>query len=198
MCNSPLGALHVASIDEGVCALAFDDRVEALEPRLRRRFGPFFVFARGDPHGAGRSLERYFDGELIAPTAVKLAVSPTPMQHHVWRLVADIQPGATTTYAALARRLGSPGGQRAVGVCLASNPVPVLIPCHRVIAAHGGLGSHPGGMIVKRRLLEHEGVAFADAGATARDIAVRSRAIGAANDIVDSVELLDWPRYAAR
>jgi methylated-DNA-[protein]-cysteine S-methyltransferase len=155
---TPLGVLHVASFEQGVCALIFDDRAGALEPRLRRTFGPFFRIEEGDPHAVAQRLARYFDGAPNALDDVPLAAPATPMQRRVWDMVRRIPPGEVTTYAALAERMGMPRAQRAVGVCLASNPVPLLVPCHRVIAASGGLGSHPGGVDVKAALLRHEGV----------------------------------------
>jgi O-6-methylguanine DNA methyltransferase len=99
--------------------------------------------------------------------AVPRALPATPMQRRVWGLVAGLAAGTTTSYAALAARLGMPRAQRAAGVCCASNPVPLFIPCHRVIAASGALASHPGGVLRKRWLLRHEG-ALPDAPATGR------------------------------
>jgi methylated-DNA-[protein]-cysteine S-methyltransferase len=156
----PLGVLHVASVEAGVCALAFDACAHGLEPRLRRAFGPFFRVEDGDPVGIARRIARYFAGELRALDDVPLAAPATPMQRRVWSLVRDVAPGDVTTYASIAQRLGMPRAQRAVGVCLASNPVPMLVPCHRVIAASGSLGSHPGGVAVKGALLRHEGARF--------------------------------------
>lgn len=156
--SSPLGDLLVATADEGVCAVTFDDRVESLEPKLRRRFGHFFHVEPGDPFDIARGLRSYFTGKLDALDNVPLAVAGTPMQARVWAMLRALRPGDLTTYAALAERLGMPRAQRAVGVCLASNPVPLFIPCHRVVAASGGLGSHPGGLPRKRWLLNHEGI----------------------------------------
>lgn len=155
--DSPLGMLHVACVRDGICAVVFDEARGTLAPRLRRMFGPFFNIAHGDPSGVGSRLAAYFDGDLGALATVPRAAVATPMQRRVWALVADIAPGATTTYAMLAARLGMPRGQRAVGVCLASNPLPIFIPCHRVVAASGSIASHPGGVARKRWLLHHEG-----------------------------------------
>jgi methylated-DNA-[protein]-cysteine S-methyltransferase len=85
-------------------------------------------------------------------------------------MLRALGPGQLTTYASLAERLGMPRAQRAVGVCLASNPVPLFIPCHRVVAASGGLGSHPGGIPRKRWLLQHEGVLDAHDTRAARSV----------------------------
>lgn len=190
---TPVGTVHVASFDRGVCALVFDDRVEALEPRLRRAFGPFFRLESGDPHGVAARLTRYFDGDARALADIALAAPATPMQRRVWDMVRDVPHGQVTTYAALAERMGMPRAQRAVGVCLASNPVPILVPCHRVIAASGGLGSHPGGIGVKAALLRHEGVVpvhdLAAARALRQRIAARERSLVTADDGVDFVDL---------
>jgi len=172
--DSPIGILHVASFEQGVCALALGPAAEALEPRLRRAFGPFFRIAEGDPLDVEAALARYFDGALRALDDVPIAAPATPMQRRVWDLVRNVAPGQVTTYAALAERMGMPRAQRAVGVCLASNPVPVLMPCHRVVAASGGLGSHPGGPMCKAALLAHEG-ALEVARAASRRSFVRAR-----------------------
>jgi methylated-DNA-[protein]-cysteine S-methyltransferase len=155
--RTPLGTLHVASVPTGVCAVAFDDRRDALEPRLRRMFGTFQKFGHGDPLDAGARLDAYFGGDLGALHDVPRATAATPMQRRVWALVLALAAGTTTTYAALAARLGMPRAQRAVGVCLASNPLPLFVPCHRVVAASGALAGHPGGDMRKRWLLRHEG-----------------------------------------
>ena len=186
--DSPLGPLHVAALPHGLCAIAFDDQRDELEPRLRRMFGPFFKVDNGDPLGLRTRLDTYFAGDLAALSDVPRAVPATPMQRRVWALVAGLAPGTTTTYGALAARLGMPRAQRAVGVCLASNPVPIVVPCHRVVAANGAIASHPGGAAVKRWLLHHEGVRL-------RADAHRSRAARSTLDPNDVVRLV-VPRIA--
>ena len=190
---TPLGVVHVATFARGVCALAFHDRVEGLEPRLRRAFGPFFRAEHGDPLQAAARLARYFEGALDALADLPVAAPATPMQRRVWDLVRAIPPGQVTTYASLAERMGMPRAQRAVGVCLASNPVPILVPCHRVVAASGGLGSHPGGIAAKAALLRHEGVMpvhdLAVARLLRRRIGARDRSLVRREDAVDLVDL---------
>jgi O-6-methylguanine DNA methyltransferase len=191
---TPVGVVHVASFERGVCALAFDDRLEALEPRLRRAFGPFFRVEEGDPLHVAQRLARYFDGAHDALADVPVAAAATPMQRRVWDMVRAVPQGQVTTYASLAERMGMPRAQRAVGVCLASNPVPLFVPCHRVIAASGGLGSHPGGIAVKAALLRHEGVMpvhdLTVARLLRRRIGARDRSLVTRDD---GVELVDWP-----
>ena len=192
--DTPLGPMHVASHAAGVCAAVFDDRREALEPRLRRLFGPFFHVTAGDPLDVGRRLAGYFSGRLDALSDVPLATAATPMQRRVWAMVSALPAGTLTTYAALADGLGMPRAQRAVGVCLASNPVPLFIPCHRVVAASGALASHPGGVVRKRWLLRHEGALdVADLAAARRRrsrLAVARRAL----DPRETVDVVDLPR----
>jgi O-6-methylguanine DNA methyltransferase len=191
---TPLGVVHVASFSQGVCAIVFDDRAESLEPRLRRAFGPFFRLDAGDPLDVGARLRDYFDGRADALASLPVAAPATPMQRRVWDMVREVPPGEVTTYAALAERMGMPRAQRAVGVCLASNPVPILVPCHRVIAASGGLGSHPGGVEVKAALLRHEGAVpvhdLCAARTMRRRLAARERS---RMDPRDTVELVSLP-----
>ena len=192
--DTPLGVVHVASFAQGVCALVFDDRAEGLEPRLRRAFGPFFRLDAGDPLDVAGRLCDYFAGRADALGTLPVAAPATPMQRRVWDMVREVPAGEVTTYAALAERMGMPRAQRAVGVCLASNPVPILVPCHRVIAASGGLGSHPGGVGVKAALLRHEGAVPVHDLCAARTMRQRLAARDRARmDPRDTVELVSLP-----
>lgn len=105
---------------------------------------------------AMRQLDEYFEGRR---RSFSLPLSPegTPFQLAVWRALADIPYGETITYGELARRVGRPAAFRAVGQANGANPLPIVYPCHRVVAA-GGLGGYGGGLDVKRRLLALEGV----------------------------------------
>jgi methylated-DNA-[protein]-cysteine S-methyltransferase len=188
---SPLGDIHIASVAEGVCAAVFGDRAEGLEPRLRRAFGRFFRIERGDRFGVAQCLAAYFAGDFDALRDVPLAPVATPMQRRVWAMVSTLPPGMLTTYAVLAARLGMPRGQRAVGVCLATNPLPLFIPCHRVVSTSGGLASHPGGVVRKRWLLRHEGALVEEPAQRAAPRIARARL-----DPRDTVELVRLPRAA--
>jgi methylated-DNA-[protein]-cysteine S-methyltransferase len=100
-------------------------------------------------------LQAYARGDL---ETFSFAVDPagTDFDHRVWQAVARIPYGATETYGAIARTIGVPGGARAVGHANGRNPLPLVIPCHRVVAAGGGLGGYGGGIPLKRRLLALE------------------------------------------
>ena len=106
---------------------------------------------------AQAQLERYFEG---GRTAFTVALDPdgTPWQRRVWQALRAIRFGEAVTYGELAARLGKPGASRAVGAANGANPVPIIVPCHRVIASGGGLGGYTGGLDRKRWLLRHEGV----------------------------------------
>lgn len=103
-----------------------------------------------------RQLEEYFAGSR---TEFDLPLDPvgTPFQRRVWDLLRTIPYGATTSYGELARRLGDPRATRAVGAANGRNPIPIIVPCHRVVGSHGELTGFGGGIDRKRWLLEHEG-----------------------------------------
>lgn len=110
----------------------------------------------GSHPALSRQLDQYFTGE---PTAfdVALDLDGTPFQQRVWSELLRIPFGETRTYADIARALGVPGGSRAVGGANGRNPVAIIVPCHRVVAADG-LGGYTGGLRYKRALLALEGV----------------------------------------
>jgi methylated-DNA-[protein]-cysteine S-methyltransferase len=106
---------------------------------------------------AARQLRGYTAG---LRTAFDLPLRPAfggPFERRVWALVAQIPFGATTSYGELAARLGAPGAARAVGAANGRNPLPIVVPCHRVVGARGALTGYAGGLDHKRTLLAHEG-----------------------------------------
>ncbi|HSC47403.1 MAG TPA: methylated-DNA--[protein]-cysteine S-methyltransferase [Gammaproteobacteria bacterium] len=105
---------------------------------------------------AARQLKAYFDGRLKT-FDLPLAPQGTEFQMQVWRALQTIPYGRTWSYGEIARRLGRPEASRAVGAANGQNPIPVIIPCHRVIGADGSLTGFGGGLPIKRRLLTLEG-----------------------------------------
>ena len=104
-------------------------------------------------------LAAYFAGERV-PFRTKLDLGAgTPFQREVWRALRRIPYGQTASYGDIARRVGRPRACRAVGAANGANPVPILVPCHRVIRASGELGGYGAGLPIKRWLLHHEGCA---------------------------------------
>lgn len=162
--QTPLGSVTLYAKGGALVGLEFTDRAarrRALERQLRRHLGPFETRAVRDPAGARRRLEAYFAGERHALSGQKVELHGTPFQLAVWRELRRIPPGRTLSYAALAARIARPRAVRAVGQANGSNPVSLFVPCHRVIAADGGLGGYGGGLERKRRLLELEGLTVA-------------------------------------
>jgi methylated-DNA-[protein]-cysteine S-methyltransferase len=110
---------------------------------------------RGAVAEAVRQLNQYFARER-KEFELPLAPEGTEFQRAVWQRLREIPYGETISYSELARRVGNPKASRAVGSANGANPIPIVIPCHRVIAADGGLGGFGGGLLVKQALLELE------------------------------------------
>ncbi len=151
--------MEACASGEGVCLLEFADRrmLPAQWRRIEARFGPVPDDASAHPHldALARQLREYFAGKR-RDFAVPLALAGTPFQERVWRRLLDVPYGETISYDELARRTGCEGGQRAVGRANGDNRLAVVVPCHRVVRADGGLGGYGGGLERKRRLLELE------------------------------------------
>jgi methylated-DNA-[protein]-cysteine S-methyltransferase len=110
---------------------------------------------RGPVREAARQLDQYFAGKRRS-FDVPLALDGTPFQEQVWLALAEIPYGETISYAELARWVGRPQAFRAVGQANGANPIPIILPCHRVVAADGTIGGYGGGLPTKRRLLALE------------------------------------------
>jgi methylated-DNA-[protein]-cysteine S-methyltransferase len=149
--ESPLGLLTLVAGDAGLRHLYFPGRAPALDENAHV---PAVLAA------ATQQLEQYFNGER-ATFELPLDCHGTPFQRRVWRALQEIPYGTTTTYGELARKLGSsrPDGThdaRAVGAAVGATPIPIVIPCHRVIGADGSLTGYGGGLPRKRALLALE------------------------------------------
>ena len=154
--DSSLGKLIVATTGRGIRALELGDSDDALGMGLRRRF-PRAEIVRDDS-GLREEIRHLVD--LIDQPArgcdLPLDLAGTPFQQQVWSALRSIPAGETVTYDALARSLGRPTAARAVARACASNPVAILVPCHRVLREDGGLGGYRWGIERKRILLERE------------------------------------------
>lgn len=152
--DSPVGILVAGVTDAGVCLLEFRDR-EVLETqieRVRGRVGPTVTGSHPLLAQLSAQLSEYFRGTRRA-FSVPLLYPGTPFQLKVWNALRAIPYGETISYEELARRVGSPAGQRAVGHANGQNPVAIVIPCHRVVNKDGKLGGYGGGLWRKRLLL---------------------------------------------
>jgi len=156
MLDTPLGRMLVAATARGICRLTFDEDVAS----LRRRF-PNAAIEPADT--AMASLISGVLQAIEAPAAapdLPIDVAGTAFQEKVWRELRRIPPGETRSYADIAAAIGDPKATRAVGTANGSNPVAVLVPCHRVIRSDGTLGGYAGGLDRKRKLLAAEGAGW--------------------------------------
>jgi AraC family transcriptional regulator of adaptative response/methylated-DNA-[protein]-cysteine methyltransferase len=154
MLDTPLGQMLVAATAKGICRLTFDED----EAALRRRF-PYASILPAD--GAMASLIGGVLQAVETPSAMPdlpIDVAGTAFQEAVWKELRKIPVGETRSYADIAAAVGQPGAVRAVGTANGSNPIAVLVPCHRVIRSDGTLGGYAGGLDRKRKLLAAEGV----------------------------------------
>jgi methylated-DNA-[protein]-cysteine S-methyltransferase len=145
--DSPIGTLLIAGDDIAIHFISFPRNGKAQKPREEWRES-----ARGPVGEAIRQLREYFAG---ARTDFDLPLAPegTEFQRSVWRRLQEIPYGETISYGELARRIGNPQASRAVGSANGSNPIPIVIPCHRVIGSNGKLTGFGGGLPVKEALL---------------------------------------------
>lgn len=153
---SPIGTLHLGVRDGRLCLLELSDPA-----RFRRR-----IAASGEQTTPARSaaardvaaaLRAYFAGDLAALDRIEVApLGGTAFQRRVWEALRAIPTGRTTSYRAIAARIRAPRAVRAVGAANGANPVPIVLPCHRVIGADGSLTGYGGGLARKRWLLRHE------------------------------------------
>lgn len=157
--DSPIGRLTVAVTDRGLVRVLFDDdyRDEALE-RMAREVSPRILASARRTDEARRELSEYFAG---GRTRFDLRIDRRLIHGIAAEVLFEtgrIPFGRTSTYGAIAERIGKPKAARAVGNALGSNPIPVVIPCHRVLRTGGALGGYGGGVDRKTTLLEIEGV----------------------------------------
>ena len=157
---SPIGRLLVASTNEGVCRIAFaEEREDDVLAELARRLSPRIVRSAELERGAAAAIGAYVAGELDhLDMPADLSLVTTPFGRSVLDKLMEVKRGKVTTYGALAARIGNPRAVRATGTALGRNPVPILVPCHRVLPSGGSVGNYGGGPDRKRYLLELEGV----------------------------------------
>jgi len=154
---SPIGKIVVAVRGGRLCALAFDESWPRKRAALERRFGEVEWRRAKDPGGVARALRRYFDGDIEALARIAVDPGGTPFQRAIWTKLRRVPAGRTVSYGELARAAGYPRAVRAVGAANGSNPVGLVIPCHRVIGSSGKLVGYGGGLDRKKWLLAHEG-----------------------------------------
>jgi methylated-DNA-[protein]-cysteine S-methyltransferase len=150
--ETPVGTLQLAVSREG-------DLVEILLPNRRPAAGSSAALspaAAQGMHAARAQLREYFEGKRRV-FDLPLRAEGSPFEQQVWNRLLEVPYGVTTSYGAIATALGLANGARAVGYANGTNPIPIVIPCHRVIGSNGDLTGYGGGLPLKRALLELEG-----------------------------------------
>lgn len=149
---SPLGNLFLLGNTEGICHLMWDEEfknfIKSLERPLSRHTCPIVSKGKSQIEGFFQGKRKQFD--------IPLSVRGTPFQIDVWSAIKDVDYAQTITYGQIAAKLGNINKCRAVGGALGKNPLPIFLPCHRVVAAHGALGGYSGGDYIKQWLLDFE------------------------------------------
>jgi methylated-DNA-[protein]-cysteine S-methyltransferase len=159
--DSPLGRLVAATTDRGLVRLAYEDwggGLDAVLDHLALRVSPRIVEAPAELDPLRRQLDEYFAGRregFDVPVDLSLAAGFTA---RILRAIAEIPFGATANYREVAAKAGNPKAVRAAGNACGANPVPIVVPCHRVLRSGGGLGGYTGGVEKKETLLRLEGV----------------------------------------
>jgi methylated-DNA-[protein]-cysteine S-methyltransferase len=154
--DSPVGELFVAATDRGLCRISYHP--DGMEDVLARTFGPRVL--RSPLDEIRRELDEYFEGtrrDFDLPLDVRVA----PFHADVLEELARVPYGRTDTYGSLAAKVGRPRAARAVGTVMNRNPIPIVLPCHRIVGANGSLTGYAGGLDVKLRLLQLEGAMLA-------------------------------------
>jgi methylated-DNA-[protein]-cysteine S-methyltransferase len=156
--ESPFGTLHAATTKRGLVRVAFpEESVESVLEALARRLSPRIIEAPASLDAVKRELEEYFAGRRRTFDLALDWALIAPFGRRVLRMTAAIPYGGHLSYAEVAAEAGSPRGARAAGNALGANPIPIVIPCHRVLRSGGALGGYGGGLDRKRFLLELEG-----------------------------------------
>ncbi|HVN84125.1 MAG TPA: methylated-DNA--[protein]-cysteine S-methyltransferase [Candidatus Binatia bacterium] len=161
--QTPIGRVLVATTDAGLVRVSFRRSETSFAAELRERLGVAPVKAPAKTKAVVHQLADYFAGRrrsFNVPTDWRLV---TPFQRRVLEATAEVPAGQVASYGDIAHMIGQPRGSRAVGQALGHNPMPIVIPCHRVLAAGGKLGGYTGGVAIKKKLLRLEGVVAANA-----------------------------------
>jgi O-6-methylguanine DNA methyltransferase len=155
--RSPLGPLYLLGSSKGLVSLCFTK--QSFDLMLKQHFsGVKPVRSEQQFRSLVKQLDAYFKGRPVKFVFTADILSGTEFQRAVWGKLSELLPGQLTTYGSLAREVKRPKSSRAVGQAVGANPLPIIIPCHRVISSSGKLGGFTGGISLKKKLLSIEGI----------------------------------------
>jgi methylated-DNA-[protein]-cysteine S-methyltransferase len=153
-----VGDIFIAQSSEGICSLEFGRISEKnFLRRLAGQLGPDVSFEMRSLPIVELQLKNYFAGKITSFSLEVDLRNTTSFQKHVLRQTMKVPYGRTSSYGDIAARIGRPAAYRAVGNAVGANPIPIVIPCHRIIASDGGIGGYSSGLPNKRKLLALEG-----------------------------------------
>jgi methylated-DNA-[protein]-cysteine S-methyltransferase len=155
--ETPVGPLLIGVTDRGVCRISFDPEPEHHLELLARTFGPRVLRSAKPVDRVRRELDEYFEGRRREFEIEPDVRGVSEYYRRVLSELARVEYGHTTTYGALAALTGNPRSARAVGTVMNRNPIPIVLPCHRVVGASGSLTGYGGGLDKKEHLLRLEG-----------------------------------------
>lgn len=156
---SPLGPVFAAADERGLTDIMIRGDEGVFFKRLQKMRSPEVVVKEmGRFSGLFRELDRYFRGERVDFRAIGTDPQGTAFEKRVWKALTLIPWGSTVSYGWVALKAGCPQGARSVGGACGKNPLPIVIPCHRVLSSDGSIGGYTGGIGIKRALLKTEGV----------------------------------------
>jgi len=156
--ESPIGPLLMAATERGLCRISFQPDPERHLDQLAKEFGSRVLRSSTAVDVAHEQLDEYFAGSRRGFELDVDLRATAPFAHRVLDELARVPFGETTTYGTLAGRVGAPRAARAVGTVMNRNPLPIVLPCHRVVGSNGSLTGYGGGLHVKEHLLRLEGV----------------------------------------
>ena len=157
--SSPIGIIKVASTSKGICYVWLNQNKSSnFKEIIEKRFGSIPVEDNACLKDVEGAIQMYFDGSLKKfnlPLDISIG---TPFQKKVWKALMKIPFGQVRSYKWVAEKLDMQNASRAVGNANGKNPIPIIIPCHRVIESNGSLGGYSSGIETKKKLLIHEGI----------------------------------------
>jgi methylated-DNA-[protein]-cysteine S-methyltransferase len=155
--ETPIGTAQLVCDEEGrLRVFGWFDREDRWRRDYASRYGDNELKETRNPFGLCDAMAAYMAGDIGVIDTLPVAFAGTEFQVKIWRALREIPAGETTSYGMLAKKIGAPNAMRAVGLANGSNPIAVVVPCHRVIGSNGALTGYGGGLERKRWLLAHE------------------------------------------